>query len=84
LITFFIIITNIINSKAISKNKEFGKIINISGKQRMLSQKLVTLGVNYISIKNIKTKEALNNTISEMKKNHKYLLTKIFTSKLNN
>ena len=50
----------------------------------MLSQKLVTLGVNYISIKNIKTKEALNNTISEMKKNHKYLLTKIFTSKLNN
>ena len=82
LISFFIIIANIINTQAISKNKEYGKIINISGKQRMLSQKLVIVATNYLSSRDPKYKTELLNTIKEMEKAHRYLLTKVFTDEL--
>ena len=82
LISIFIIMTNIINTKAILKNKEYGEIINISGKQRMLSQKLVIVTTNYLSSRDSKYKQELQKTIKEMKKAHKYLLTKVFTKRL--
>ncbi len=82
LISLFIIMTNIINTKAIQKNKEYGEIINISGKQRMLSQKLVIISTNYLTSRDKKFRLKLQDTIKEMEKAHKYLLTKIFTKKL--
>jgi len=82
LISFFIIMSNIINMSAIDKNKELGKIINISGKQRMLSQKLVIAAANYISTKDLQYKSELEDVMIEMEQAHKYLLTKVFTDKL--
>ena len=82
LIALFIIVTNILNTNSISSNKEYGKIINISGKQRMLSQKLVILGLNYIANKSQYSKKELEDAISEISSSHQYLLTKVFTQEL--
>ncbi len=84
LIAIFVISSNILNTNLITKSKEHGKIINISGKQRMLSQKLVTLGVNYISHKNYFSQLKLEHAITEITASHKYLLTKVFTPELEN
>ena len=84
LIAIFIIVTNILNTNSISSNKEYGKIINISGKQRMLSQKLVILGLNYTAHKSKNSKKELEDAILEISSSHKYLLTKVFTKKLSN
>ncbi len=82
LIALFIIITNILNTNSISSNKEYGKIINISGKQRMLSQKLVILGMNYLAHKNSHSQKELEDAITEISNSHDYLLTKSFTQEL--
>ena len=84
LIAIFIIVTNILNTNSINSNKEYGKIINISGKQRMLSQKLVILGLNYMAHKNKHSQKELENAILEINSSHQYLLTKVFTKKLSN
>ena len=83
LIAIFIIVTNLLNSSVITSNEEHGKIINISGKQRMLSQKLVILGKNSITYKNEQSKEKLQDAIVEIASSHRYLLTKVFTKELN-
>ena len=70
LVSAFIVITNIINSNSILKNKEYGKIINTSGKQRMLSQKLVILATKYLSKKNEKTKRELKETLKDVSVTH--------------
>ncbi|PHQ65990.1 MAG: histidine kinase [Sulfurimonas sp.] len=83
LVAFFIIIANLLTKSVINSNEEYGKIINISGKQRMLSQRLVILGKNYITKKNKSTKSELQDAIDEISSSHQYLLTKVFTQKLN-
>jgi len=84
LIAFFIISANILNTNFIESNEEYAKIINVSGKQRMLSQKLVILGINYVHSETKDAKKELVDTIVEIKNNHKYLLTKVFTQEINN
>lgn len=57
----------------INSQKENGKIINISGKQRMLSQKIMYL--SYASLTDAKKYEyALNQTITQMQDSHKLLI----------
>jgi len=82
LIAIFIIVTNVLNTNVISSNEEHGKIINISGKQRMLSQRLVILGKNTLSYNDQQSKNKLLNAIKEIENSHKYLLTKVFTKEL--
>ena len=64
-----------------SKN-EYAKILNTSGKQRMLSQKLFVLSSEYFHNKDPKIKKELIATIKEIESVHKYLRTKIFTEQL--
>lgn len=54
-----------VNDIMISINDD-GKIINITGRQRMLSQKLVIDGKNYILSQNQESKKQLNDTINLM------------------
>ncbi|HIP12148.1 MAG TPA: PAS domain S-box protein [Arcobacter sp.] len=82
LIAIFIIITNLINSNAISQNEEYAKIINISGKQRMLSLKLLIQANTFLEFQDKKSKKYLKDTIEDIKSKHKYLLTKLFSDDL--
>ncbi|NOR58471.1 MAG: PAS domain S-box protein [Sulfurimonas sp.] len=82
LVAFFIIIANLLTKSVINSNEEYGKIINVSGKQRMLSQRLVILGTNYMAQQNKSTKSELQDAINEISSSHKYLLTKVFTQEL--
>ena len=82
LIAIFVIGTNYLSHKMIKSNKEHGKIINISGKQRMLSQKLVIDAAKFIRDPLKVNKYSLQSTIDEVKDAQKYLLTKIFTKEI--
>ena len=53
-----------------------GKLINISGRQRMLSQKLILTAHEYIENKDLYVKNILINTQLLMKKEHKYLMSR--------
>ncbi len=82
LIALFVIGTNILSHKMIVSNEENGKIINISGKQRMLSQKLVIVASNFLKKSNNQNKVILEKTMSEVRDAHKYLSTKVFNQEL--
>ncbi len=58
----------------IASIKNEGKIINLSGKQRMLSQKIVLLMQNYLEDKNEVTKNDLIESIEQIKNSHNYLV----------
>ena len=68
-------ILGFLNVKEINTSIENeGKIINISGRQRMLSQRLVLLASSYIANPNADTKNKLLNNIVLMEQSHAYLL----------
>ena len=59
-----------------------GKIINISGRQRMLSQKLVIDAKNYLVLQSPESKKQLNKTIKLMEDSHRFLLNKELSKQL--
>lgn len=59
----------------ISSIRNEGKIINISGRQRMLSQKLILLEQTYFNNSNNITKEQFLENIKMMEEAHSYLIT---------
>ena len=82
LIATFVIINAVLSNQMIKSNDEYGKIINISGKQRMLSQRLVIVADSFFSEQNKTNLKVLKNTIQELEVAHKYLLTKVFNKEL--
>ena len=73
LIAIFVIFSHILINKVVNNNKELAKIINISGKQRMLSQKLIILAQNYYE--DFTQKQPLIDALNEIKQSHKYLIS---------
>ncbi len=82
-IAIFIILSHYLTNELISSNNDYAKLINISGKQRMLSQRLVILGANFNKRQTTKAKIELEDALKEIETAHKYLLTKIVTPKMN-
>jgi signal transduction histidine kinase len=68
-------ITNLIKNQKI-----YAEIINLSGKQRMLSQKTTLIGKRYLEEKNPELKNHLKELITLMKKDHHYIMNHL-TSK---
>ena len=66
-------------SQLIENQKIYSKLINISGKQRMLSQKTTLIAKRYFETKDEKLKKHLFDLISLMKKDHQFLITNIKT-----
>ncbi len=74
-----VILSNYLSNQMITSNAQYSKLINLSGKQRMLSQRLIILAKGYYLNQNDKTKLALITRLEEFKTTHKYLLTQILT-----
>ena len=58
----------------VSSIRNEGKVINTSGRQRMLSQKLILLGDTYLKNPNDTNKSRFLDTIKIMEESHFYLL----------
>ena len=63
-----------IESNAIEKAERDAQIINISGKQRMLSQKIILRAQDYIFYSHPATADALKETIDEFESAHFFLM----------
>ncbi len=74
LIAIFSLFSYINMTQTIISIQNDGKVINQSGIQRMLSQHLVLLALNYLDTPSTSNKKALQNSIDIMKKSHKELL----------
>ena len=61
---------------------EYAKILNVSGKQRMLSQMLVILSETFYDKKTPKSKKEFQDALYEIEHAHLYLRSKIFTPEL--
>ena len=72
-------ITNLIQS-----HKIYAEIINLSGKQRMLSQKTTLIGKRYIEEKNPDLKSHLKELIDLMEKDHNYIIKNLTSEKIKN
>lgn len=70
-------ITNLIQSQKI-----YAEIINLSGKQRMLSQKTTLIGKRYIEEKNPDLKSHLKELIDLMEKDHNYIIKNLTSEKI--
>lgn len=70
-------ITNLIKSQ-----KVYAEIINLSGKQRMLSQKTTLIGKRYLEENNIELKEHLKELIDLMEKDHNYIIKHLTSEKI--
>jgi signal transduction histidine kinase len=75
----YVTITNLISNQDV-----YAKIINLSGKQRMLSQKTTLIAKRYFESQDIKLKEHLKELINTMEKDHKYILQNLRSDNLNN
>lgn len=76
-LSFWAIFAYVTMNELISSQQIYAKLINISGKQRMLSQKSALLAKQVFENKNNFLLTHANDLINEMKDNHKYLLKTI-------
>lgn len=72
--------TNVI--QILASTEDDAKIINTSGRQRMLSQNLILLGLNYLNNKTEANKKLLATNIELMRHSHSYLISGTKNSEL--
>lgn len=66
----------------IKNQKIYAEIINLSGKQRMLSQKTTLIGKRYLEEKKPELKTHLNELSTLMKKDHQYIMNHLTSEKI--
>lgn len=74
----YITMTNLISNQDI-----YAKIINLSGKQRMLSQKTTLIAKRYFEEKDENLKIHLKDLINTMESDHKYIINNLRSNKQN-
>lgn len=85
LIIFIFVTFGFINVKDIMNSiHKDGEIINISGRQRMLSQKLVLLAESYLNNQNEDTKNQLKNNMNMLLESHKFLMQEAYLKEMRN
>ncbi len=62
----------------------YAELINISGKQRMLSQKTTLISKRVFETGDVKLKQYLGELIVSMKKNHQYILNNLTSTNIHN
>ncbi len=68
-------------SQLIKSQEVYAKLINISGKQRMLSQKTTLFAKRYFESKNLDIKTHLKDLIDLMKKDHDFMISSLSSKK---
>lgn len=71
-------------NKLINEQKVYAKIINLSGKQRMLSQKTTLIAKRYLETNNDSLKIHLRELIVLMKKDHSYIINNLTSENTHN
>lgn len=67
-------IVHIVLDRVIEQQSQTGKIVNISGQQRMLSQRASLFTINYMTTGSIEAKTEAQNSIAKMQKNYAFLV----------
>ena len=75
----YVTITNLINSQEI-----YAEIINLSGKQRMLSQKTTLIGKRFLEENNQELKNHLEELVTLMEKDHNYIISNLTSQDIYN
>ena len=65
----------LILDETLKEQKESAYIINLSGRQRMLSQLIIVNAFSYQNNPSEKNSSTLKNTINEMRKSHQFLIS---------
>ena len=79
LLLSLLVVIHLTTQEYFKSNKNFAEIINISGKQRMLSQRLIVLSTKYVKNNKVTTKKRLIDAMSLFKNNHKYIKKRLMT-----
>lgn len=79
IIAILSIISHILLNYALSRNEGFAELINVSGRQRMYSQRIASYAMQY-KLGDESAKEKLKETINSFTEAHQYLLRKTRTS----
>jgi diguanylate cyclase (GGDEF)-like protein len=68
------LIVHLLLDSVIEQQSQTGKIVNISGQQRMLSQRASLLAVEYLTTGSMQAKKEATDTVAKMLSNHEFLI----------
>lgn len=68
------IVVHVMLDKVISEQAKSGELINISGQQRMLSQRTSLFAMEYLVTGSLAAKQEVDNSLLKLKQNHQFLL----------
>jgi diguanylate cyclase (GGDEF)-like protein len=79
----FSILIHLMLDRIIEEQTDIANIVNISGQQRMLSQRTSLFTVEYLSSGKVEFKQEAINSLNTMKENHTFLLRDYFSAMQN-
>ena len=79
----FSILIHFMLDRIIEEQTDIASIVNISGQQRMLSQRTSLFTVEYLSSGKVEFKQEAINSLKTMKENHTFLLRDYFSAMQN-
>jgi diguanylate cyclase (GGDEF)-like protein len=68
------LIVHLLLDSVIEQQSQTGKIVNVSGQQRMLSQRASLFTIEYLTTGSLQAKESAADTVAKMLSNHQFLI----------